>query len=177
MDDTDRGDSMDDFRIELFIFPDGTAVEMMVFDQPERDASSSAPSGSSAGRASAAPSTPAPPAPGSCCVADRVSGLAAVASADEVNVCPVCHGDLVHPVDWRRAGDSMWRLRLRCPECETERSVVLGRPEVERLNRELYHGTRVLAREAQRVERQNLEDEAHRFIAALRRGDIQPIDF
>ena len=89
----------------------------------------------------------------------------------------MCHGDLVHPVDWRRAGDSTCHLRLRCPECETERSVVLGRPEVERLNRELYHGTQALAREAQRVGRQNLEEEARRFIVALRRGDIQPIDF
>jgi len=176
MDDGDRGGSMDDFRIELFIFPDGTAVEMMVFDQPER-ASSSAPCGPSAGRASAATSAPAAPAPEPCCVADRAPDVAAVASADEVNVCPVCHGDLVHPVDWRRAGDSTWHLRLRCPECETERSVVLGRPEVERLNRELYHGTQALAREAQRVGRQNLEEEARRFIVALRRGDIQPIDF
>jgi len=53
----------------------------------------------------------------------------------------------------------------------------MGRPEVEQLNRELYHGTQALAREAQRVSRLNFEDEARHFLAALHRGDIQPIDF
>jgi RNase P subunit RPR2 len=160
MDDKDR--TMDDFKIELFIFPDGTAVEMMVFDRPERGAASSAPDGSSS-------SLPVSTQPG--------TAKAEVVSAQEVNICPVCRGDLVHPVDWRRSGESTWHLRLRCPECETERSVVMGRPEVEQLNRELYHGTQELAREAQRVSRQNFEDEARRFVVALQRGDILPIDF
>ena len=49
MDDTDR--AMDDFRIELFIFPDGTAVEMMVFDRPGPGSGHPAPSASAQGRA------------------------------------------------------------------------------------------------------------------------------
>jgi len=83
----------------------------------------------------------------------------------------------VHPVEWERTGDAVWQLRLRCPECETERMVQMGRPEVEQLNRDLYHGTQALAREAERFSRQNFEDEARHFLAALHRGDIQPIDF
>jgi hypothetical protein len=160
MDDTDR--AMDDFKIELFIFPDGTAVEMMVFDRSD---------------AASAPS-PAPVARSRCAV-DHAPDPTVVAAATpaEVHVCPVCRGDLVHPVDWQRTGDAAWELRLRCPECETERSVVMGRPEVEQLNRELYHGAQALAREAERVSRQNFEDEARRFVAALRNDDIEPIDF
>jgi hypothetical protein len=186
MDDTDRGSPMDDFKIELFIFPDGTAVEMMVFDQPERGAASSAPAAASSNlhptaRTAAEQTSMPAEAPSTCqssrCAVDHAPGLAQVVSAHEVTICPVCRGDLVHPVEWQRTGDSTWRLRLRCPECETERTVVMGRPEVEQLNRELYHGTQELAREAQRVSRQNFEEEARRFVAALRRGGIQPIDF
>ena len=38
MDDTDRGDSMDDFRIELFIFPDGTALLVDAGELPTKTA-------------------------------------------------------------------------------------------------------------------------------------------
>ena len=179
MDDRDR--AMDDFKIELFIFPDGTAVEMMVFDHTAPDPGHPAPSAPAPGRADrhAAAEAPAPAAPAaqSPCAVDHGPDPSVVASPAEAHVCPVCHGDLVHPVDWERTGDTAWRLRLRCPECETERTVMMGRPEVEHLNRELYHGTQELAREAQRVSRQNFEEEARHFIAALHRGDIEPIDF
>jgi hypothetical protein len=178
MDDRDR--AMDDFKIELFIFPDGTAVEMMVFDHQGPGSGHPAPSASASERAAqsagAAPEASTPAAQSRCAV-DHGPGLSPVTSPAEVHLCPVCGGDLVHPVDWERTGDTAWRLRLRCPECETERTVVMGRPEVEQLNRELYHGTQALAREAQRVSRQNFEDEARHFLAALHRGDIQPIDF
>jgi hypothetical protein len=160
MDDTDR--AMDDFRIELFIFPDGTAVEMMVFDQASPGAAEPAPAATT---------------PQSRCTVDHARQPATATVTAAMNVCPVCRGDLVHPVEWQRTGDAAWELRLRCPECETERTVAMGRPEVEQLNRELYHGAQALAREAERVSRQNFEDEARRFVAALRNGDIEPIDF
>ena len=177
MDDADA--TMERFKIELFIFPDGTAVEMMVFDQPERSAASSAPAASSSGLPATFPASAAaePAAPPSRCAVGHPPELAEVTTAAKVHVCPVCHGDLVHPVDWQRIGEASWSLRLRCPECETQRSVVLGRAEVEQLNRDLYHGTQELAREAQRVSRQNFEDEARHFVAALHRGDIEPLDF
>ena len=66
---------------------------------------------------------------------------------------------------------------LRCPECETRREVVLGRAAVEQLNRELYHGAKAIAREAERLSRRNFEDEAERIVTALERDLIQPMDF
>ena len=176
MDDTDR--AMDDFRIELFIFPDGTAVEMMVFDRPGPGSGHPAPSASAQGSAGqhGAPAPAVAPATSSLCTVQHGPDAPEAATVD-AHVCPLCHGDLVHPVEWERVGDAVWRLRLRCPECETERTVEMGRPQVEQLNRELYHGTQALAREAERVSRQNFEDEARSFVAALRAGHIQPIDF
>ena len=152
----------DDFKIELFIFPDGTEVELMVFDKAEQPAARPA---TEFDRSVRLPVSDASPASAHCAV------------AAETHVCPVCHGDLVHPVEWRRSGESSWVLRLRCPECETERTVELGRQGVEELSRDIYHGNQALAREAERVSRRNFEEEAAKFIVALRDGLIEPIDF
>jgi ribosomal protein S27E len=150
----------ENFKIELFVFPDGTSVEMMVFDEVRRRRASSA--------AKAAPAATAPPRP--CAEPAPQEDL-------EAHRCPACGGTLVYPLDWDRAGPASWALKLRCPDCETRREVTLGRASVERFNRELYLGAQALAREADRVTRSNFKDEADRIVAALERGLILPMDF
>ena len=164
----------DDYKIELFVFPDGTAIEMIVFaGDPGRDgAAGPAPRGGAtscerehakpAGALSTA-SCPVPPPP---CDEDT-----------EASACPICGGRLVYPVDWRRCGEAAWSLELRCPECETRREVILGRAAVEHFNRDLYHGAQTLAREAERLMRSNFEDEVERIVVALERDLILPMDF
>jgi hypothetical protein len=155
----------EDYKIELFVFPDGSQIEMIVFDRAR-------------GRGGAAPAAPskAPArtktAPSPCCVP-------APAPVDETDAghCPVCGSALVYPVDWDRSGPGSWTLALRCPECETRREVTLGRASVEHLNRELYQGAQALAREADRLTRRNFEDEVERFVTALERDLILPMDF
>jgi ribosomal protein S27E len=151
----------EDYKIELFVFPDGSQVELIVFDRLAR--------GRGAGAAAPARTKTAP---GPCCVP-------APAPADEPDAerCPVCGSTLVYPVDWDRSGPGSWTLALRCPECETRREVTLGRASVERLNRELYQGAQALARAADRVMRRNFEDEVERIVAALERDLILPMDF
>src|SRR5512136_1153449 len=114
----------DDCRIELFVFPDGTQIEMLVFDR-------------AAGR-SRRPQT----APAQTDAARRESAAAGVAGAEapplvsgpEARRCPLCHSELVYPVDWRRDGEASWTLVLRCPNCETQRVVAMGRDGVEDFN-------------------------------------------
>jgi hypothetical protein len=91
--------------------------------------------------------------------------------------CPVCGSALVHPTEWQRVAVAAWRITLRCPNCETVRTVVLDRNQVERLNRALYEGTERLARLADQLVRHNFEEEADKFVAALDADLIQPIDF
>lgn len=98
-------------------------------------------------------------------------------SAVDPYVCPTCQSGLVYPVDWAHAGASAWAIELRCPECETRREVTLDRPGVELLNRRLYRGLQDLAREAERVTRRNFEEETARFVDALARDLILPMDF
>ena len=155
--------SDDKYRIELFIFPDGESVELMVFDKARRS-SVSAP-------AVTAPA-PAQLPPSPCCVPPPppLEDL-------EAHKCPVCGSELVYPVDWDRSSQISWTLHLRCPECELRREVTLGRASVEQFNRELYFGAQALAKSADQMTRRNFEDEVDRIVAALERDLIQPMDF
>jgi hypothetical protein len=154
----------EDYKIEVFVFPDGTQVEMIVFDQASRGR------GATAQAAAAPPKTRTAPAP--CCVPSPPPR-----EDPDANHCPVCRSALVYPVDWDRSGPASWILILRCPECETRREVTLGRASVEQLNRQLYHGAQAMAREAELITRRNFEEEAERIVAALERDLILPMDF
>ena len=153
--------SHEDYKIELFVFPDGTHVEMIVFDPVNRGRSASQ------GARTRTRTTPAP-----CCVPAPPPP-----EDPDAHHCPVCRSTLVYPLDWDRSGPASWTLILRCPECETRREVTLGRATVEEFNRELYHGAQAIARECDLMTRRNFEEEAERIVAALERDLIQPMDF
>ena len=164
----------DDYKIELFVFPDGTSLEILVFD------------GESARRRDGDRTHQTGAAPHACAEAQPTAasscGLCRTppqAHTDETEAasCPVCGSRLVYPVDWQRSGDASWDVTLRCPECETRRDVTLGRAAVERFNRDLYHGSQTLAREAEHMTRRNFEDEAERITSALQQDLILPMDF
>jgi transcription elongation factor Elf1 len=157
------------YKIELFVFPDGTSVEMIVFERDRRRRGAAAPPAPAVQSRNAAPRQA--PAPAPCCAP------APPHEDPEAFTCPVCGSRLVYPVDWERSGDAAWTLLLRCPECETRREVTLGRASVEHFNRELYQGAQTMAREAERLSRRNFEDEVERILVALERDLIQPMDF
>ena len=164
----------DDFKTELFVFPDGTAVEVIVFDRQSVPAVSHG--GSCRALASGSPESEAP-------AADRSAGrkLTVVpplaAPEKDAHVCPVCGSSLVYPIDWTRRDEAAWSLTLRCPECETRRHVLMDRSGVEQFNRELYLGAQAVAREADRMCRSNFEEESAKLVEALERDLILPMDF
>jgi hypothetical protein len=162
-------DQGDNFKIELFIFPDGTEVEMVVFDReaaPSRCKPEGAWSGHPAPPTTHSANLPAPPPP-----------PAGPDAGDDARQCPVCACDLVYPIDWVRNSEASWNITLRCPNCETQRSVTLGRQGVERFNREQYHAAQALTREVETMSRRNFEDEASRIVEALANDHILPMDF
>jgi hypothetical protein len=97
--------------------------------------------------------------------------------ARDVQVCPLCSSRLVHPIEWQRIGPAVWRISLRCPNCETVRTVHLSREDVERYNRVLYEGTEKLSRQAEQIARRNFTEESDKFVAALEADLILPMDF
>ena len=163
----------EDYRMELFIFPDGTAVEMIVFAQActpsqgssrpthDRDAG---PAEREAQPGVKPTATQAPPPD-----AQQPGGTA--------HECPLCGSDLVYPLDWERNSAASWNLALRCPNCETQRSVVLDREGVEAFNRKIYLGSQALAREADSMTRRNFAEESAKLVEALARDLILPMDF
>jgi hypothetical protein len=163
----------DDFKTELFIFPDGTAVEIIVFDRQ------GVPAASPTGAGGASPSgTKASEAPAARRNAGRdVAAPAPVPAGPDAHVCPICASSLVYPVDWTRESEVAWSVVLRCPECETRRHVLLDRSGVEQFNRELYLGAQAVAREADRLCRSNFEEESAKLVEALERDLILPMDF
>jgi hypothetical protein len=150
---------MDDYRVELFIFPDGMAIEMIVFDQDEDGA------------------RPQPAAVAGQAEVATAGAESCVQGGAQVNVCPVCHSPLVYPTDWQRTGSATWELKLRCPNCETQRTLTLDREGVEHFNKVLYEGSEALARQAEQLTRLHFEEEAERFVRALDDDLILPMDF
>ena len=95
----------------------------------------------------------------------------------DLHVCPECASGLVYPLAWEEAGDSAWELELRCPNCEWHGDGVYEQSVVEQLDEQLDTGTQVLVRDLKHLMHANMEDEVERFIAALRAGQIWPMDF
>ena len=148
----EQHDEDDDLDVERFVFPDGSEHDLVVFGPPgDEDEDGGAVAGGPATDPAATP--------------------------HDVHVCPLCHSRLVHPIEWQRTGAAVWRITLRCPNCETERTVHLSREEVERFNRTLYEGTEKLARQADQLSRRNFQEESDKFVIALDTDLILPMDF
>jgi hypothetical protein len=160
----------DQFRLELFVFPDGTPVEIIVFDETggtqgcahDCNAADRCQTAAAVNPSAVDPDSGAPPA---------------VTAGEGTHSCPLCGCDLVYPVEWVRREDHTWLLTLRCPNCELAREVIADREAVEHLNRWLYQSARVLAREADELGRRYFEEEAEKLVAALRGDLILPMDF
>jgi hypothetical protein len=98
-------------------------------------------------------------------------------SRTDLHMCSKCGSGLVHPVDWEEAGKSHWHVELRCPECEWRGASVYHQDLLDRFDAELDAGTAALIDDLTDLTAANMEDEAERFIAALRADQVLPEDF
>jgi hypothetical protein len=74
-------------------------------------------------------------------------------------------------------GHRRWRLRLRCPDCESIRNGVFERAIVEALDDELDRGANALLEDLQRVTHANMSAEIEFFSRALAADLIDAGDF
>ena len=159
--------SHEDYKIELFVFPDGTQVEMIVFDPAARTRGATSP----AAPRQAADARPRPPRPPCCSPPRRPPKTRTRTAAPSAAA--------------RSSTRSTGPLRPRHLDAESSAAPSarrgarssLGRASVEEFNRELYHGAQAIARAAARMTQRNFEDEAERIVAALERDLILPMDF
>jgi len=104
---------------------------------------------------------------------------AAPASAGQTQLhhCPKCASDLVYPTAWEQAGEELWSLKLRCPNCEWRSEGSYDRTTIERLDDELDRGTHAVLTDLKQLMHANMEAEIARFVSALDADHIWPIDF
>jgi hypothetical protein len=95
----------------------------------------------------------------------------------DLHRCPECASDLVYPTDWRDADERSYELTLRCPNCEWTEVGTHDWDTVQRLDMELDRGERALIDDLGALIRTNVEEDFDRFIAALRAGQVWPMDF
>lgn len=99
------------------------------------------------------------------------------ASAECLELCPDCGGDLVYPTDWAPIGTHRWKVSLRCPECEWYGSGVHEQDIVDRFDEVLDDGTQALLDDLEMLTRANMQEQVDLFVTALRDDLIVPEDF
>jgi hypothetical protein len=104
-------------------------------------------------------------------------GRRPAATSTELHVCPECGSDFVYPLDWAQSGEAHWSVDLRCPECEWHGSGIYDQEVLDRFDIELDAGTSAVIDDLTDLTRANMEDEAERFLVALRDDLLLPEDF
>jgi hypothetical protein len=94
-----------------------------------------------------------------------------------IELCSDCGGDRVHPTEWNEVEEMRWQLALRCPDCEWRHTDTYEAHEVERFDDVLNDATDRIIEELDRVTRENMNEAADRFRAALDSDGITPFDF
>jgi hypothetical protein len=91
--------------------------------------------------------------------------------------CPACGADFVHPVEWSPEDAQKWWMLLRCGACDVRREAVISNLEATRFDRDLDIAEERMQREADRLSREQLAEEAERFATALELDLIDAEDF
>ncbi len=95
----------------------------------------------------------------------------------ELQTCPLCKSNLVYPVERYQINDMEWKIMLLCPNCLCKREMIVDRETVRELLKNARIGRESLMRELDNMQKKNMEEEADKFITALHKDHILPIDF
>lgn len=106
----------------------------------------------------------------------RASDIVAT-EIDQVTICKHCECDMVYPIDWEQADGTLWRVTLRCPNCEDVFQGAMDEELIERFDCLLDRGTDSLVRDLRNLTYANMATEINAFIGALDSGHILPEDF
>jgi len=95
----------------------------------------------------------------------------------ELQTCPLCKSSLVYPVERYQLNDLEWKVLMLCPNCLCKRELVIDRETVRELLKNARVGRESIMKELDNMQKKNMEDEADKFITALNKDHILPIDF
>lgn len=106
----------------------------------------------------------------------RITDLVAT-DIDQVAICKSCACDMVYPIDWEQAEGTLWRVTLRCPNCEEVSLGVMDEELIEQFDCLLDRGADSVVRDLRNLTYANMATEINSFIDALEDGFILPEDF
>jgi hypothetical protein len=91
--------------------------------------------------------------------------------------CSTCGTDFVHPVEWSPNDGGTWWMLLRCGACGMSREENVPDADAERYDRELDDAEHRMRTAAERLSKEQLEDQADSFVTALELDLIGAEDF
>lgn len=99
-----------------------------------------------------------------------------VRKATQAHECRSCSSPLIQPLEWLRM-DDQWQVLVHCPECENVYELSLDQEAVNHFSYELEAGFQSLLEAIEELDRDLFRVECETFIAAVRAGQIYPMDF
>lgn len=97
--------------------------------------------------------------------------------SESLHICSDCESKLVYPLNWSEVEAGLWAVTVRCPDCEATRTGVFDQRTVEQFDKELDRGLDQLIEDLSHLERANMEEDIERFVDALSKDKILPVDF
>lgn len=95
----------------------------------------------------------------------------------ELQTCPLCRTNLVYPVERYQMNDMEWRVLMLCPNCLCKRELLVDRETVRELLKTARVGRESIMKELDNMQKKNMAEELDKFITALQKDHILPIDF
>jgi uncharacterized Zn finger protein len=83
----------------------------------------------------------------------------------------------MYPVEWGTVGEEHWLITSRCGECGAMQECVVTNDEAREYDLQLSRQTEQIARQLQRMEREQMQVELAAFVDALDRDLIDAGDF
>lgn len=98
--------------------------------------------------------------------------------ARHFTICPVCKSSLIFsPVRSQIDDTDWWRVEMFCPDCFSRKTFVTGRETVLLLLKHARHGREALGELGDKRASRSMEESAVKFLAALQKDFILPVDF
>lgn len=91
--------------------------------------------------------------------------------------CVICKSELIYPVERFQLNDIEWKVLLLCPNCLTKRELLVDRDTVRDMLKKARIRREALSKQLEAMKKQNMEEEAEKFISAINNNNLLPIDF
>jgi hypothetical protein len=91
--------------------------------------------------------------------------------------CPLCHSELMCPMEWGMADEASWWILARCGDCEAWEEIVVSNKQAALLDQELDRQMTAMVQAADRLDAERMAAQSQAFVRALKADAIDAADF